>query len=156
MTDPIKYPQHYTIYPIETIELAKELGFCMGNVVKYVLRAPYKNGVEDCHKAVQYVEFERNSFRRDLPSRIYNIWKEDCDNLCEFLCKANGDILWQDISHITTVILLKIRQYLETGHEALLADISFSVIELRRILELKDMSGQIYAGMTGLPEGYER
>ena len=153
MNDAIKYPSHYTVYPVQTIELARELNFCMGNIVKYVLRAPYKGGGDDCAKALKYLEFERDSFRRGLTPRMFDIWKEDCDRLCEYLCRAQGDLLWEDISHITTVILLKIRSYLETGAFALLADLSMSIAELRHILELRDMSGQIYDGMTGLPEG---
>ena len=35
-----------------------KLGFCLGNVVKYVLRAREKNGKEDLKKAAWYLQRE--------------------------------------------------------------------------------------------------
>lgn len=57
MTDKIKHPAHYTKYSVEVIDITRHLPFCLGNVVKYVLRAPYKGGVEDCDKASQYLKW---------------------------------------------------------------------------------------------------
>lgn len=57
MTDKIKHPAHYTKYNVEVIDITRHLPFCLGNVVKYVLRAPYKGGVEDCEKALQYLKW---------------------------------------------------------------------------------------------------
>ena len=37
--------------------MANELDFCEGNVVKYVTRWKFKNGVEDLKKARQYLDF---------------------------------------------------------------------------------------------------
>lgn len=59
MSDPIRNPAHYTAYPVQPIEIARHLGFCLGNAVKYVIRAPFKGGVEDCDKALQYLKWER-------------------------------------------------------------------------------------------------
>ena len=50
---------HYTkgsIQPIEYI-MANDLGFAEGNVVKYVTRHKYKNGIEDIKKARHYLDF---------------------------------------------------------------------------------------------------
>lgn len=50
---------HYkdrAIQPIEYI-LANDLGFCEGNVLKYITRWKYKNGLADLKKAVHYLEF---------------------------------------------------------------------------------------------------
>ena len=44
------------IQPIEYI-LANELGFCEGNVVKYVTRYKDKGGLEDLKKARHYIDF---------------------------------------------------------------------------------------------------
>lgn len=44
------------IQPIQFI-LANELGFCEGNVVKYVTRHKFKNGLEDLKKARHYIDF---------------------------------------------------------------------------------------------------
>ena len=48
---------HYetAIQPIRYIH-ANKLGFCEGNVVKYVTRHKRKNGVEDIRKAIHYLE----------------------------------------------------------------------------------------------------
>lgn len=65
MNDPIN-PDHYKSHPsgIEVIRITEHLGFCLGNVVKYVLRAEYKNdAVEDLEKAAWYLrrEIERRA-----------------------------------------------------------------------------------------------
>ena len=61
MPDPINHPPHYThgdIEPIDAIE-AWQLGFCLGNVVKYVARAGHKGDrLEDLKKASWYLERE--------------------------------------------------------------------------------------------------
>lgn len=51
-------PSHYTQGTIETWDFIhdKGLGFDEGNVVKYVVRHKYKNGLEDIRKAVQYLK----------------------------------------------------------------------------------------------------
>lgn len=51
-------PKHYhmEIEPIDFIERNK-LGFCEGNVIKYVSRHRMKNGAEDIRKAIQYLSF---------------------------------------------------------------------------------------------------
>ena len=49
---------HYkelSIQPIEYI-LANKLGFCEGNVVKYITRYKSKNGLEDLKKAKHYID----------------------------------------------------------------------------------------------------
>lgn len=54
--DPVSHPAHYTQYEHEVIELTEKLGFCLGNAVKYILRAPYKgHEAEDLKKARWYV-----------------------------------------------------------------------------------------------------
>nr|WP_321321469.1 DUF3310 domain-containing protein [uncultured Campylobacter sp.] len=56
---------HYAVMKIQPIEfiLANELGFCEGNVIKYLCRYKRKNGLEDLKKARQYLDFliERES-----------------------------------------------------------------------------------------------
>jgi len=49
--------QHYLIQPYEFIS-KNELTFFQGNVVKYVLRYPYKNGIEDLEKIKHYCDLE--------------------------------------------------------------------------------------------------
>jgi len=49
---------HYSKYPIQPTEyiIKNKLGFCEGNVVKYVTRWRDKGGVEDLKKAKHYIE----------------------------------------------------------------------------------------------------
>ena len=50
--------QHYkdnAIRPIVYIH-ANKLGFCAGNVVKYITRYKEKNGAEDVRKAIHYCQ----------------------------------------------------------------------------------------------------
>lgn len=50
---------HYkklSIQPIEYI-LRNGLGYCEGNVIKYITRYKDKNGLEDLKKAKQYIDF---------------------------------------------------------------------------------------------------
>lgn len=55
VADPVN-PAHYQgDYVMRIIEDFK-LGFCLGNVVKYVLRAENKNRVEDLRKAAWYLQ----------------------------------------------------------------------------------------------------
>lgn len=58
---------HYrdkAIQPIEYI-LANDLGFCEGNIIKYVSRYKDKNGLEDLKKAKHYLEFLIEEIEKD-------------------------------------------------------------------------------------------
>jgi hypothetical protein len=58
MNDPIN-PPHYEQYPVAVIDLAERFNFRIGNVIKYVLRAPYKGSeLTDLKKALWYLERE--------------------------------------------------------------------------------------------------
>ena len=61
--DNVNHPSHYTSGKIEVIDFIedKELGFHLGNAVKYISRAGRKNPdkiVEDLQKAVWYINRE--------------------------------------------------------------------------------------------------
>ena len=52
--DNVNHPKHYNVGDIEVIEYIKDkltkeeyIGYCMGNVIKYVSRYKHKNGKED-------------------------------------------------------------------------------------------------------------
>lgn len=58
---------HYKVMklqPIEYIE-ANELGFCLGNVVKYITRHKQKGGLEDIEKAIHYLELYKELHYED-------------------------------------------------------------------------------------------
>lgn len=59
--DPVKKPFHYNQGGIEVYDFIKayRLNYALGNVIKYVARAQYKNNyLEDLQKAKQYLEME--------------------------------------------------------------------------------------------------
>ena len=51
---------HYKFFKIQPYEFISknDLSFFQGNVIKYVLRYPYKNGVEDLQKIIHYCQLE--------------------------------------------------------------------------------------------------
>ena len=72
MADMVNHPPHYTSHPsgIETIEITKYMGFCLGNVIKYILRADYKgNRLQDLEKAAWYLQKEIELEREAMHSR---------------------------------------------------------------------------------------
>ena len=57
-TDNIKHPKHYSTWKIAPIHFIVEhaIPYAEGNVIKYVMRWRYKNGLEDLHKAQEYIK----------------------------------------------------------------------------------------------------
>ena len=55
--DPVEGPEHYN-KGIETIDYINswDMSYMEGNVIKYVTRYKYKNGLEDLKKAEQYLK----------------------------------------------------------------------------------------------------
>lgn len=89
-------PQHYQNGSIEPIDyiLSNNLGFCEGNVIKYVSRWKYKNGIEDLRKAMTYLEFLINEVESKKEVTNYSnsndivpddIWNELLDNSVQLL-----------------------------------------------------------------------
>lgn len=59
--DPVHHPAHYKVGGIETIDFieAKNLGYNLGNAVKYIARADHKgNRLQDLQKAQWYINRE--------------------------------------------------------------------------------------------------
>lgn len=58
--DVVNRPPHYLQHPsgVECIQITEHMGFSLGNAMKYLWRADYKNGVEDLKKAVWYINRE--------------------------------------------------------------------------------------------------
>ncbi|WP_338943051.1 DUF3310 domain-containing protein [Fusobacterium polymorphum] len=63
--DNVNNPNHYKLgCGIESIEIIKKVlgtqgfvAFCLGNILKYLIRAQKKNGKEDYKKAAKYLEW---------------------------------------------------------------------------------------------------
>lgn len=68
--DPVNAPSHYTtsgIQPIEVVE-AWDLGFNLGNTVKYISRAGKKDGadpIQDLEKAAWYLNREISNRKKE-------------------------------------------------------------------------------------------
>ena len=59
--DPVNHPEHYKVGGIETIDFieGKNLGYNLGNAVKYISRADHKgNRLQDLQKAQWYLNRE--------------------------------------------------------------------------------------------------
>lgn len=66
--DVVKNPSHYK-HPsgIEVIDITRYESFLRGNIIKYVLRAPYKGSeLQDLKKAAQYLEWEIERIERGI------------------------------------------------------------------------------------------
>ena len=65
MIDNVNNPKHYKamgtilVLEIEPITILKDLPFCKGNAIKYVLRYKNKNGLEDLKKAEYYIKADQ-------------------------------------------------------------------------------------------------
>ena len=66
MTDMVKNPLHYELEglePYQSIDVIKSVlkaqfkAFCIGNALKYLIRAEKKNGLEDYKKAKVYLDW---------------------------------------------------------------------------------------------------
>lgn len=60
---------HYKDLPIQPVEfiLANGLGFCEGNVVKYICRYKQKNGIQDLKKVIHYAQLLIEDLENDQP-----------------------------------------------------------------------------------------
>lgn len=56
--DPVNSPAHYTQGNMEVITAIEGLGldYHQGNILKYIARYKYKNGLEDLRKAKWYID----------------------------------------------------------------------------------------------------
>lgn len=61
---------HYKNLKIQPIDYIMEngLGFCEGNIVKYITRYSQKNGVEDIDKVIHYAEILKASLLKENPA----------------------------------------------------------------------------------------
>ena len=71
-SDPVNHPAHYTPGRLEVIDVIEDwdLGFCLGNAVKYIARAGRKDPaklVEDLEKAEFYLRREIERRKKTTP-----------------------------------------------------------------------------------------
>ena len=68
MNNNVEHPSHYNQGKYEVIDVITDwkLNFNLGNAIKYIARADYKNNaIEDLEKAIFYLNYEIN-FRKKL------------------------------------------------------------------------------------------
>lgn len=77
--DDVQNPKHYTDSKIEVIDYIedKNLGFCLGNVVKYVSRAGKKYSADKTDKEKMIQDLKKA--RWYLDRRIREVEEELCD-----------------------------------------------------------------------------
>lgn len=91
---------HYRRFPIQPIELIIEtqLSFVQGNIVKYITRYPFKNGLGDLRKVVHYAGFGLAYKLKDQVNdpdariRIYNFIHEAKE--ANLLNQKQAAIIW--------------------------------------------------------------
>ena len=77
--DRVSHPKHYTWLKdkcgVEVIDITRHMDFCLGNAVKYLLRAGHKTEqgytdrektTEDLRKAVWYINDKINQLTKDI------------------------------------------------------------------------------------------
>lgn len=77
--DMVNHPSHYNFGDIEVIDFIEQVtkhynahvAYHVGNAIKYISRAPHKNGKEDIDKAKWYLEraFEKWEAKDELPQK---------------------------------------------------------------------------------------
>lgn len=78
MEERVNHPSHYTWLKdkcgIEVIDITRHMNFCLGNAIKYILRAGYKEEkglsknvkkIEDLQKAIWYIQDEINKLAKE-------------------------------------------------------------------------------------------
>jgi len=77
MSDKVHSPAHYTFGEIETIDYIRDkltgdefVGYCIGNVIKYISRHRHKGGKEDLQKALVYLKWAIDNY--DSTDDLFN------------------------------------------------------------------------------------
>ena len=76
----VDHPSHYNCGKIEVIEAVMDwqLGFCDGNVIKYVARHKHKGSpIEDLKKARWYLDFLIKKYEKEAAQKVNGAYKQD-------------------------------------------------------------------------------
>jgi hypothetical protein len=100
MSDSVRHPKHYELdglEGIESIDIIRSVlgsykfeGFCRGNVLKYVIRADHKGGLEDLRKAQVYLGWEIDA-REKRESALDKIPMETQEEIADDLKKTEQE-----------------------------------------------------------------
>lgn len=92
--DNVNSPKHYQIegLNIESIDIIRAAlkenfdDFCLGNVLKYLIRAEKKNGVEDYKKAKKYLSWIKDTgliSKYDIADELETNWLSIITGICK-------------------------------------------------------------------------
>lgn len=158
--DAVRHPAHYEIHPIQPITISRHVGFCLGNVFKYVMRAPWKGGVEDCEKALQYLKFEQETPQPCIDEDASHEVDAQCSRLVKYLYEQNGGNLWCDIAEAQRYFVTSFSAYvLNIGEPQCfslrhMVGMEMAVEHLKNVLANRHKDSR-YFGETGLPDTRE-
>ena len=158
--DPVRHPAHYEIFPIQPITISRHVGFCLGNALKYVMRAPWKGGEEDCEKALQYLKFEQETPQRHIDEDSRREVDAQCFRLVMYLLEQDGGNLWRDIAEAQRSFVCAFGSYLlnigepQTFSPRHMKDMVEAVEKLKHVLANRHKDSR-YFGETGLPDTRE-
>lgn len=132
-------PAYYNVYPVQPVEISKYLGFCLGNVVKYILRAPFKGSpVDDCQKALQYLEWEMDSPHDTTLVHDLEKARGAIERLREYLSSQVKESSLQDSCSLYTQHFLdELDGYLTTGSNANLKQMLAIIRRLQDVLRTR-------------------
>lgn len=90
----VNHPEHYNKHPsgIECIEVIRHFNFNLGNVIKYIWRAPYKGvSLEDLKKAefylkdeIERVEKEQTPILIETITHINHCYQGEYEDSCKY------------------------------------------------------------------------
>lgn len=89
--------EHYANNGIEPIEIMRKnfnhdefMGFCKGNVLKYILRYEDKNGLEDLEKARIYLNWLIDEYKREDLNNIFAEYEQEEQEKCSCDCHCEN------------------------------------------------------------------
>jgi len=138
--DPVTSPDHYMVYPVQPIAITRHLGFCLGNAVKYVLRAPYKGDAQgDLRKALQYIVYEVQTPAPPLSHDAFVAMETALDHLVNYLAHggpgSGGSLAEEVILEAQADFLTALFEYLDSHSGTDLANVCRRVNDLAQKLE---------------------
>lgn len=101
--DNVNNPNHYKLScGVESIEIIKRVlglkgfvAFCLGNILKYLIRAERKNKLEDYKKAAKYLEWVIQNYNRSESyldkigeaNELFKEFRTDWENIMDEIAK---------------------------------------------------------------------
>lgn len=115
MNDLVNKPAHYQSFEIEPIDVLRFAPFCLGNCLKYIIRAEYKGTPElDYAKAAKYLTW---CFEEYSDTKL-------CDSYCNFL--ENYGLILKKHKLLTSLEINYMKDFLHSIDNILIEKIGYS------------------------------